>query len=385
MKKIFAIVAIAILASVACSKEQMMEQIDPAQINPQTQTDAPADGFAWYVFQAGAATRTTVSGEKVLWSEGDRIKVIYGEGSGDFALSEEAVLDADASRASFKVALPATLSDDATVYAVYPSATEASVAGGGINVVIPNEQNAAFESADIVAAASKVSSRSFSFKQVCGLISFEISEENPKAVSKAHFKDLFETEVAGTLALTFDAAGAVSFGSVSDGHASIDLSGAAIELVDAENREYYLKKALDPIRDRYDYILIDCPPSLGILTLNGLAAADAVLVPMQCEYFALEGITLLLQTVKRVQQGINPSLKIGGIFFTMYDSRTRLAQDVVMQVKSYFEDLVFNTIIPRNIRLSEAPSYGKPICLYDPNCVGAKSYEKLSEEVLNRG
>ncbi|MBP5174607.1 MAG: ParA family protein [Treponema sp.] len=167
--------------------------------------------------------------------------------------------------------------------------------------------------------------------------------------------------------------------------ASIDLSGAAIELVDAENREYYLKKALDPIRDRYDYILIDCPPSLGILTLNGLAAADAVLVPMQCEYFALEGITLLLQTVKRVQQGINPSLKIGGIFFTMYDSRTRLAQDVVMQVKSYFEDLVFNTIIPRNIRLSEAPSYGKPICLYDPNCVGAKSYEKLSEEVLNRG
>ena len=167
--------------------------------------------------------------------------------------------------------------------------------------------------------------------------------------------------------------------------ASIDLSGAAIELVDAENREYYLKKALDPIRDRYDYILIDCPPSLGILTLNGLAAADAVLVPMQCEYFALEGITLLLQTVKRVQQGINPSLKIGGIFFTMYDSRTRLAQDVVMQVKSYFEDLVFNTIIQRNIRLSEAPSYGKPICLYDPNCVGAKSYEKLSEEVLNRG
>ena len=225
MKKIFAFVAIAILASVACSKEQMMEQIDPAQINPQTQTDAPADGFAWYVFQAGAATRTTVSGDKVLWSEGDRIKVIYGEGSGDFALSEEAVLDADASRASFKVALPATLSDNATVYAVYPSATEASVAGGGLNIVIPNEQNAAFENADIVAAASKVSARSFSFKQVCGLISFEISAENPKAVSKAHFKDLFETELAGTLALTFDAAGAVSFGSVSDGHASIDLSG----------------------------------------------------------------------------------------------------------------------------------------------------------------
>ena len=133
--------------------------------------------------------------------------------------------------------------------------------------------------------------------------------------------------------------------------ASIDLSGAAVELIDQENREYFLKKAIDPLRDKYDYILIDCPPSLGILTLNGLAAADAVLIPMQCEYFALEGITLLLQTVKKVQKSINPQLVIGGIFFTMYDSRTRLAQDVVMQVKSYFKDVVFNTIIPRNVRL----------------------------------
>ena len=153
--------------------------------------------------------------------------------------------------------------------------------------------------------------------------------------------------------------------------ASIDLSGAAIELVDQENREYYLKNALAPVKDVYDYILIDCPPSLGILTLNGLAAADAVLIPMQCEFFALEGITLLLETVQQVQQGINPDLQIGGLFFTMYDSRTRLAQDVVRQVKSYFKDVVFNTIIPRNVRLSEAPSNGKPICLYDPNCVGA--------------
>ncbi len=167
--------------------------------------------------------------------------------------------------------------------------------------------------------------------------------------------------------------------------ASIDLSGAAIELVEQENREFFLKNALEPVRNVYDYILIDCPPSLGILTLNGLAAADAVLVPMQCEYFALEGITLLLQTVKKVQQGINKNLVIGGIFFTMYDSRTRLAQDVVMQVKSYFKDVVFNTIIPRNIRLSEAPSHGEPICLYDSNCVGAKSYQKLAEEVLSRG
>jgi chromosome partitioning protein len=167
--------------------------------------------------------------------------------------------------------------------------------------------------------------------------------------------------------------------------ASIDLSGAAIELVDQDGREFYLKKAIAPLREKYDYILIDCPPSLGILTLNGLAAADGVLVPMQCEYFALEGITLLLQTVKKVQQGINPQLVIGGIFFTMYDSRTRLAQDVVTQVKSYFKDVVFNTIIPRNVRLSEAPSRGLPICRYDPVCAGAVSYKKLAEEVMRRG
>lgn len=167
--------------------------------------------------------------------------------------------------------------------------------------------------------------------------------------------------------------------------ASLDLSGAAIELVEQENREYFLKNALAPFKDKYDYILIDCPPSLGILTLNGLVAADEVLVPMQCEYFALEGITLLLQSVQKVQKTINPNLTIGGIFFTMYDSRTRLAQDVVMQVRTYFKDTVFKTIIPRNVRLSEAPSRGEPICIYDPTCAGAKSYEKLAEEVISRG
>ncbi len=167
--------------------------------------------------------------------------------------------------------------------------------------------------------------------------------------------------------------------------ADIDLSGVTIELADKEGREFYLKKALDSLRCSYDYILIDCPPSLGLLTLNGLAAADSILVPMQCEYFALEGISLLLETVKRVQHSINKNLQICGIFFTMYDSRTRLAQDVVMQVKGYFKDAVFNTIIPRNVRLSEAPSYGEPICLYDPNCTGAKSYEKLAQEVISRG
>lgn len=167
--------------------------------------------------------------------------------------------------------------------------------------------------------------------------------------------------------------------------ADIQLSGAAIELVDQDEREYFLKKSLAPLKEKYDYILIDCPPSLGILTLNGLAAADEVLIPLQCEYFALEGISLLLQTVKNVQKTINPSLKIGGIFFTMYDSRTRLAQEVVLQVKSYFKDVVYNTIIPRNVRLSEAPSHGLPICKYDPTCQGARSYESLAKEVIARG
>ena len=167
--------------------------------------------------------------------------------------------------------------------------------------------------------------------------------------------------------------------------ASIDLSGAAIELVDQENWEYYLKNALAPLTDKYDYILIDCPPSLGILTTNALAAADSVLIPVQCEYFALEGIMQLINTIMLAQKKVNPNLTIGGIFFTMYDSRTRLAQDVVLQVKSYFKDVVFNTIVPRNVRLSEAPSHGLPICKYDPECAGTKSYEKLAEEVIRRG
>lgn len=166
--------------------------------------------------------------------------------------------------------------------------------------------------------------------------------------------------------------------------ASIDLSGAAIELVNQERREYFLRDALEPLKSQYDYIFIDCPPSLGLLTLNGLAAADSVLVPMQCEYFALEGITLLLQSVKEVQKSINKNLVIGGVFFTMYDGRTRLSQDVVLQVKTYFKDYVYNTIIPRNVRLSEAPSRGMPICIYDSSCTGAKSYEQLANEVIAR-
>lgn len=166
--------------------------------------------------------------------------------------------------------------------------------------------------------------------------------------------------------------------------ASIDLSGAAIELVEQENREFFLKNALEPFKQIYDYIFIDCPPSLGLLTLNGLVASDAILVPMQCEYFALEGITLLIQTVEQVQKSMNPNLKIGGIFFTMY-GKTTLAKDVVRVVKEHYGEAVFDTVIPRNVRLSESPSHGVPICEYDANCVGAKSYKKLAEEVMSRG
>lgn len=164
----------------------------------------------------------------------------------------------------------------------------------------------------------------------------------------------------------------------------INLTGANVELVDQPDREQFLKRSLEPVRDDYDFILIDCPPSLGILTLNGLVAADSVLIPLQCEYFAMEGLTQLLQSVKRVQASLNRDLAILGILFTMYDSRTRLAQDVVQEVIGYFGKRVFRTIIPRNVRLSEAPSHGVPVHQYDPDCVGARSYQKLSEEVLDR-
>jgi chromosome partitioning protein len=167
--------------------------------------------------------------------------------------------------------------------------------------------------------------------------------------------------------------------------ADMDLSGAAVELIDQEERDFFLAKALEPARKNYDFILIDCPPSLGVLTVNGIAAADSVLIPMQCEYFALEGLSHLLQSVKRIQKNLNPNLEIGGIFFTMYDPRTKLAQQVVKEVSAYFTNKVFSTIIPRNVRLSEAPSHGLPISKYDPLCSGAKAYKSLAQEVLDCG
>jgi len=166
---------------------------------------------------------------------------------------------------------------------------------------------------------------------------------------------------------------------------SVDLSGATIELVDRPDRNDYLRRAIAPILEDYEFILIDCPPSLGVLTLNGLAAATEAVIPLQCEYFALEGLSLIIQTIGLVQKSINSNLKIGGILLTMFDARTRLSQEVVRQVTEYFKDKVFKTIIPRNVRLSEAPSHGLPAIMYDPTCIGAKSYESVTKEIMNRG
>jgi len=165
---------------------------------------------------------------------------------------------------------------------------------------------------------------------------------------------------------------------------NINLTGASVELVDMEYREFVLSKAIKNSRRAWDYILIDCPPSLGILTINGLVASEYVIIPLQCEYFALEGLSLLFKTIKRVQERLNNGLKIAGIRFTMFDSRTKLSNEVVHEVTSYFKDRVFRTIIPRNVRLSEAPSHSLPINLYESECLGAKSYKKFAFEVVER-
>jgi len=162
-----------------------------------------------------------------------------------------------------------------------------------------------------------------------------------------------------------------------------NLTGAAVEMIDLPGREYILKKILAPVLPEYDYILIDSPPSLNILTLNGLVAAQAVLIPIQCEYFALEGITDLFDTLKRVRHSLNPDLSVLGILLTMYDERTNLSSQVRDDLRNYFADLMLETVIPRNVRLAEAPSYGKPIILYDIRSKGAESYIQLAKELLN--
>lgn len=164
--------------------------------------------------------------------------------------------------------------------------------------------------------------------------------------------------------------------------ANIDLAGAEIELVSMVSRETRLKVAIDSIRDLYDYIFIDCPPSLGLITLNSFTASDSVLVPIQCEYYALEGLGQLINTIKLVQKHLNPMLEIEGVVLTMFDSRTNLSTQVATEVEKYFNNQVFQTIIPRNIRLSEAPSHGLPITLYDADSKGAETYKKLAKELL---
>lgn len=164
---------------------------------------------------------------------------------------------------------------------------------------------------------------------------------------------------------------------------TIELAGAEVELVAIEHREFQLKQALEEISADYDYIILDCPPSLGIITINALSASDSVIVPLQCEYYALEGLTSLLNTLTLVQRRYNKNLKIEGILLTMYDSHTSLSQQVCGEVINYFKNQVFTTIIPRNVRLSEAPSYGKSILNYDPSCKGADAYKALAEEIIS--
>lgn len=166
--------------------------------------------------------------------------------------------------------------------------------------------------------------------------------------------------------------------------ANVNLAGAEIDLIELEKREYRLKMALDQVRDSYDYILIDCPPSLGLLTLNCLCAADSFLVPLQCEYYALEGLTQLMNTVRAVQRALNNDIKMEGVLLTMFDGRTNLSIQVVEEVKKHFGSRVFSTVVPRNVRLSEAPSHGKPITAYDRYCRGAEAYMALAKEFLRK-
>lgn len=165
----------------------------------------------------------------------------------------------------------------------------------------------------------------------------------------------------------------------------IDLAAAEIELIGIEEKEFILKKALEQVKEEYDFVMIDCPPSLNLLTINSMCAGDTVLVPIQCEYYALEGLTQLMHTIQLVKDRLNPDLEIEGVVFTMYDARTNLSLQVVENVKNNLNQNIYKSIIPRNVRLAEAPSYGMPITEYDPKSTGAESYQLLAEEVIHRG
>jgi chromosome partitioning protein len=163
---------------------------------------------------------------------------------------------------------------------------------------------------------------------------------------------------------------------------NLDLTGAEVELVGTLGREYRLKKALDKEKEHFDFMIVDSPPSLGLLTINALCAADSILIPVQCEYYALEGLTQLVNTIKLVKDNLNPNLTIEGVVLTMADFRTNLSKEVIQETRGYFKEKVYATVIPRNIRLTEAPSFGKPIALYDKESIGAQKYEELSKEIL---
>ena len=166
---------------------------------------------------------------------------------------------------------------------------------------------------------------------------------------------------------------------------NVNLAGAEIDLIGVDEREYILQKAMEKVRDNYDFIIVDCPPSLSMLTVNAMTASDTVLVPIQCEYYALEGLSQLIHTINLVKQRLNPDLEMEGVVFTMYDARTNLSLQVVENVKENLKQTIYKTIIPRNIRLAEAPSHGIPINLYDPKSAGAESYRLLADEVIHRG
>jgi len=165
--------------------------------------------------------------------------------------------------------------------------------------------------------------------------------------------------------------------------ARVELIGFDIEMLSQPDREKALKRLMDPLTAYYDYIIIDCPPSLSLLTVNAMTAANAILIPLQCEFYALEGLSQLLQTIKRIRQGLNPALEIAGILLTMFDKRTNLSYQVAEDAEKHFKDLVFKTMVPRNVRLGEAPSFGKPIILYDATSIGARSYLALASEIIN--
>jgi chromosome partitioning protein len=201
---------------------------------------------------------------------------------------------------------------------------------------------------------------------------------NPKEVTKS----IYECMVDGLMASECVVSTNINYLDLLPAH--IDLVGAEIELINLEEREYRMKKSLASVKDQYDFVLIDCNPSLGLITVNALTASDSVLVPVQCEYFALEGIAQLMNTIRIVKENINTALEIEGVLLTMYDQRVRLCNMVVEEVRNHFQDLTFETIIPRNIKLSESPSFGLPVIAHDAESKGAISYINLANEILER-